>query len=78
MNNLLKLFPEFSLYESRQRNHIEDHVDDEQGHGEDETDSEVEPPVEEDGELDAVETVLLLQVVGAVHVPCKRGNAFNF
>ena len=78
MENLLTLFPEFSLYKSRQRNHIEDHVDDEQGHGEDETDSEVEPPVEEDGELDAVESVLLLQVVGAVHVPCKTRERIDF
>ena len=71
-DNLLTLFSEFRLYKSWQWNHVEDHVDDKQGHWEDETHSKVEPSVEKNGELDAVETVLLLQVVGSVHVPCKQ------
>ena len=77
MDNLPTLFPEFRFYESWQGNHVKDHVDDKQGHREDEAYSKVEPSVEENGELDTVETVLFLQVVGAVHVSCKRGNAMS-
>ena len=77
MDNLPTLFPEFRFYESWQGNHVKDHVDDEQRHRENEAHSKVEPSVEENGELDTVETVLFLQVVGAVHVSCKRRHAMS-
>ena len=43
----LTLFPKLGLYESWERDHVKDHVDDEQRQGEDKTNSKVEPSVEE-------------------------------
>jgi hypothetical protein len=61
-------FSELCLDESRQRDQVEDHVDEEEGHREDEGDPEVEPAVHEQVELLTLISVLLLQVVGTVYV----------
>ena len=77
-DNLRTLFPEFRFYKSWQRNYVKDHVDDKQRHREDETYSKVEPSVEENWEFYAVETILFLQVVGAVHVSGKEEMAISY
>lgn len=63
---------ELGLYKRRKRYHVEDEVDDEKSEGKDEADAKVEPAVEKEGKLVALEAVLLLEIVRTVDVPGNR------
>ena len=68
MNCHVSSFSKLCFDESRKRDQVEDHVDEEEGRGEDEWDAEVEPAIHEHVQLLALIAVLLLKVVGPVDV----------